>query len=91
MLHLTDLPSDPNGHTTPIKRAGVQLVNQCRHYPKKRAAVTATLQALLEALEGQETVNDTDVPVQPKEATEGAPVKPTTTKKRRATAKTGKE
>ncbi len=91
MLQLTDLPNDPNGHTTPIKRASVQLVNQCRHYPKKRAAVIATLQALLEALEEQETVNDTDVPVQPKEATEDAPVRPKTTKKRRATAKTAED
>jgi hypothetical protein len=49
------------------------------------------LKTLLEALEGQETVNDTDVPVQPKEATEDAPVKPKTTKKRRATAKTAED
>jgi hypothetical protein len=49
------------------------------------------LKTLLEALEGQETVNDTNVPVQPKEATEDAPVQPKTTKKRRATAKTAED
>lgn len=89
MLQVTDLPSDPNGHTSPIKRAGVQLINQCKHYPKKRKAVIVMLEAFLGALQAQDAASSTDVPSEAKEATEDAPVKAkaTSTKKKRATAK----
>ena len=82
-MQLLDLPRDPRGQLTAIRRPLVSILNSAKHSPTKTVLLKATLEYALAELAKREP----DVPVEVETVVEAV----VTPKKKRATAKVKKD